>query len=389
MSGRQSYLDIEEPHSERSSSSESEEQDGSAASLRRVALSLGILTIGAVFGIAAVGVYPSIVKADAEEAHHGTTGVADTEQALRRHIDEQILASPEQPPITVADFVKSRRLSDVAAAAFDATCPMFQSDCDLGEHFNSDLHKEWKTLHEHDPEFAKQLQNTTVTEPQQRIIMELLPLAHNKDVINLGQHVAWTVKRWAREGEKVVHEKVRLALADYSKEHGIPWTPPSNSSRPAQEGAWRALMNPNMLAMIGDDNHTDSKQLASRRLFQADPMVILQSVLGGGALLRLILLVFQILHKTNVVILPLWLKATIMWGNLIGGGIACIATILLWCPILFLQYWFNAWLMFSNQPLELDDWHIAPFGHWMRVHLPGFGVVEKRSLLAMDPRIAA
>jgi hypothetical protein len=385
MYGLMTNRDVED----RVSSSEGEEQlqdsdeDTPVVTYRKVAVSLGVLAIGAVAVIAAVGVYPSVTAP-------GGSSKAAAPVAAGVRADQQIVTANVEPPSTIADFVKSRRLSAVAAPAFDAKCPMFQSDCNLPEHFNLQLDKELKALHEHDPAFAQALHNTTITAAEQRIILELLPLAHDKNVIDLGQTIAGTVKRWAGKGEQVVHTKVREALEAYSKKLGIAWSAPTNASSSAREGAWKALMDSKMLSLIGVDADGDD-QVASRQLFQADPMVVLQSVLGVGSLLRLVLFVFQILHKTKVVILPLWLKATIMWGNLVGGGLACIATILLWCPILFLQYWFNAWLLFSNRPTQLDDWHIAPFGHWMRTHLPGFAGpnATHRLLLAMDPRIAA
>jgi hypothetical protein len=378
-------MDVED-----TSSSSDEERESSMPIFRKIALTFGVLTIGMVFSIAIFAIYPSLTSSGSQD---GKSATGKIEQTLRKQAEAVV-----EPPMTIAKFVTTRRLAEVAAPAFDAKCPVFQPQCDLVGHFKSQLQKEFKTLSEHDALLAKHLYNTTVTPAEQRLILDILPLAHNKSVIGLGQLIAQTVKRWASKGEKVVHEKVRETLIQYSKDKGIELDLPASASRP---GAWTPLMHPKVLALIGGDSASEPVAPVvsrgafpeMRRLF-TDPLTresrfsvaAITSVFGAGALLRLTLFIFQILHKTKVVALPLWMRATIMWGNLAGGAITCIATILIWCPILFLQYWFNAWLLFSNKPRELDDWHVAPFGAWMRDHLPGF---RGRRLLAVDPRMAA
>lgn len=90
----------------------------------------------------------------------------------------------------------------------------------------------------------------------------------------------------------------------------------------------------------------------------------------------------------------MWLKTVIMWGNVIGGGITCVASLMLLCPFVFLQYWLNAWLLYSNKLSDMQKAHI-PFWKLMQ-KLPGLNPnsttpkppVSGRLLLA-DPRFAA
>jgi hypothetical protein len=388
------YVDVEH-YSSDSSGEDDEAQEAPLQSRHR--RTAGLVSVSAVL-LGALMIYGAS-KVRAAPTQHTVTdeAVAPVAKGPRLYAaspnpSKPVATTPKQDAsMTIAEFVTTRRLSEVAADALDQKCPIFKPHCDREQNFVALMHKQLGHLEKHDAGLAQQLHNTTMSPDQQDLLVNLLRLIHNQTVLRIGATVAQTVKHWAAHGHEVVHEKVKEALVRYSKEHGAAGVPPVNASSRHKEDSsmWTVLMHPKMLSMIGDEPTAPSapvqQQPAVRRL---DPIVIMQWIWGVDVLLRLVLLIFQILNKTKTVIMPTWMKTTIMWLNVVGGGITCVLTILILCPIVFLQYWFNAWLLYGNDISELQEQNI-PF--WKLLEkLPGLKPtgVPSRLLLA-DPRFAA
>jgi hypothetical protein len=313
----------------------------------------------------------------------GQLSEMETQGTLAEFGVPQNAATPALDSMSVADFIGSKHLAGVAGYVFKTECPKYNPGCNVADVFNSNMKEQLEKLEKGPFGWLYTiLDKHHITAEQQQILMKVLSMAHDKRFLRIGEIVAKTVKRWAPQGKKVVHQKVREALIQYSNEHGSYGLPQGFNSSKVDDQTLEIMMHSGVLRTIPDDT-------GSRRLLP--PSAQWQITLGTGvpSLLSLVLLIFMILQKAKVVHMPLMFRIVLAWIDGVLGTITCIATVLLGCPFVFLLYWLDCWLLFGNNPAEVETVEAKiPWWEPVMKKLPGLNG-QARKLLAMDSRIGA
>jgi hypothetical protein len=292
----------------------------------------------------------------------------------------------------------SRRLSQTITTNFDTKCANDQPICNPEVVFASEVQRFLTLLKKDAPEIYKILADNKLTIAQQEIIMRALPLAHNKKVLELGEIVSETVKRWKKFGSKIVHEKVGQAIDQYLRGHGNAGIPQMASSQPnvGNSSLWLSRLDPDLLAVVPKDATARRLQASSidqshyPDLIMAGVTIVIvgASIVALQLVLGIVYLVFSILNYMGKIDLPYMLKYVSMWIKGVMGSIECLTVVA--CPFVFLSYWLDAWLSFGHNPSDMEgrgDMPGIPWDFLLRL-LPGLNH-DNRKLLGADARIAA
>lgn len=301
---------------------------------------------------------------------------------------EELYNTEVIPEVTSpTEFMTSRRLAQAVALNLDVKCEIDQPLCNPEVEFASAMNKLVGHMKKFAPDVYEILKDKKLTKSHQEFVIKLVSLAHNTKLLQLGEIVAKTVKRWDKSGSKVVHEKVKEAIDEYYRTHGGEGIPKMDSSNTGNASMWLSRVDPEIISDVreeGDRKLTDADVTASGIAMQKGFQkigAIVGAIVGAADLLGVIYLILEILHYTGQLELGLQFRKVVIWIYGFVGSIECLGIVT--CPFVFLAYWLDVWLSFGRKPSEMKG---IPWDFMMK-NLPGLN--GKSRLLAADPRVAA